>query len=346
MNQKRIALRMERQHLSKKATEKEYGALYRDLQPGQNVYWNGFGDPPTLSHRVGFDDKEWNRRRQKNRALVKGRFAGGNLGWIERGDMELFACLYQKPLSAPNDRQQALLGLIHREGPMTIQQMKASTGMLVKEITPALHRLQEAFLIYEDQNEGQDDRGWYKFSELFPEVGLSRYSRRDALKVLLQRYAYRMVEFDGKMAKSFFRVPEKELSAALEEMVRDRVLQEEAGNFILASDAELLKSYSGTYTGVLSLHRNDILVKSYEHILKGKFPHEYPDTLHYLLIDGELRGAVVGKFRYTPELEDVILELPEGEAEARREEILQATRCYGGEENPVKRYQGVLISDN
>ena len=48
------ALRMERQYLAKKANESEYLALYRDSQPGQNVYWNGFGDPPSLTHRAGF----------------------------------------------------------------------------------------------------------------------------------------------------------------------------------------------------------------------------------------------------------------------------------------------------
>lgn len=82
MNKKIVSLRMERQHFVKKANEEEYIALYRDLQPGLNVYWNGFGQPPTLSFRADFDDIEFNRERQMNRELVKGRFAGGNLGWI------------------------------------------------------------------------------------------------------------------------------------------------------------------------------------------------------------------------------------------------------------------------
>ena len=43
------ALRMERQHLTCKASEAEYIGLYRDTQPGQSVYWNGFGDPPSLT---------------------------------------------------------------------------------------------------------------------------------------------------------------------------------------------------------------------------------------------------------------------------------------------------------
>ena len=42
-----ISLRMERQCFLKKADREEYQKLYRDTQPGQNVYWNGFGEPPT-----------------------------------------------------------------------------------------------------------------------------------------------------------------------------------------------------------------------------------------------------------------------------------------------------------
>lgn len=140
-NAKITSLRMERQGLINKVNEAEYLALYRDMQPGQNVYWNGFGDPPSLTFRADFDDIEFNRVRQNKRELIKGRFAGGNLGWIVPEDLELFAALYRKPLTSPTDKQEALLELIRKSGPLNIQQMKEETGMLVKEITPALHRL-------------------------------------------------------------------------------------------------------------------------------------------------------------------------------------------------------------
>jgi len=73
---------MERQHLTRKANKIEYIDLYRDIQPGQNVYWNGFGDPPSLTYRANFNDIEFNRERQRTHSLIKGRFAGGNLGWM------------------------------------------------------------------------------------------------------------------------------------------------------------------------------------------------------------------------------------------------------------------------
>ena len=96
---------MERQHLAQKAGESEYISLYRDLQPGQNAYWNSFGDPPSLTFRA---------------------------------DFELFACLFCKPPDKPTEKRSAIKELIEHEGPLTIQQIKETTGMLVKEITPAL----------------------------------------------------------------------------------------------------------------------------------------------------------------------------------------------------------------
>ena len=339
-----IALRMERQHLTRKANETEYMDLYRDTQPGQNVYWNGFGDPPSLTYRADFNDIEFNRERQRTHALIKGRFTGGNLGWIIPEDMELFACLFRKPMDKPTDRQLALLELIEREGPLNIQQMKESTGMLVKEITPSLHRLQEAFLIYEDQYDGEWDRGWYKFPEMFPDVDLTKYSRIESLKILLQRFAYCHVFFDADMAKSFYKLSGKEIKAAIESLVTEDIFTKLDGGYMLKSDFEILQTYSGEIPKfVHAMHRNDFLVKSNEHKLKEKYTHLYPDTLYYMLIDGEFRGAVVGKFRYTPEVEDIILDLTDDKATAKKDEILQAVHGLCGSSNKIKRYQGVEL---
>jgi hypothetical protein len=337
------ALRMERQHLTRKANEAEYIELYRDSQPGQNVYWNGFGDPPSLTYRADFNDVEYNRERQRTHKLIKGRFAGGNLGWIMPEDLELFAAAFTKPLDKPTPRHTALLELIERE-PLTIGQMKEETGMLVKEITPVLHRLQEAFLIYEDQYDGEWDRGWHRFHDMFPDTDIAKYSRHDALKILLRRFAYRHVVFDVKMAKSFYKLPEKDIKAAVVALVGDSVFVEAGGGYFLREDIELLKSYAAEPPkSVYAMHRNDFLVKANEHWLKEKYPHTYPDTLYYMLINGEFRGAVVGKFRYTPEVEDVILDLSFDEAIARKDEILQSVHVLCGTGNPIKYYRGETL---
>lgn len=332
---------MQRQFFTKKADYNEYDALYRDMQPGQNVYWNGFGDPPSITFRADFDDIEYNRRRQENRTLIKCRLQGGNLGWILYDDLELFASLYTKPLANYSFGQQLLINLIRNEGPMTIQQMKESTGMLVKEITPILHRLQEAFLIYEDQYNGEWDRGWYDFSEMFPEANINKYSFSDALQIVIQRFIYRNVLINNKSIKSFYKLPDKQISAAITELINKGILTSLGDDYILTSDYTLLKNKQfAICKSVFALHRNDFLVKSNEHWLKETFTHSYPDTLYYLLINGEFCGAVVGKFRYTPEVEDIVINLPSDETVKLKEEILQAVRLLCGSKSIIKRYQG------
>lgn len=330
MNKKIISLRMERQCLINKADEAEYIKLYRDMQPGQNVYWNGFGQPPTLTFRAAFDDIEFNRNRQLDRELIKGRFAGGNLGWIIPEDMELFVALYRKPLTNPTAEQLIILELIENAGPFNIQQIKEETGMLVKQITPILHRLQEAFLIYEDQYDGEWDRGWYKFVEMFPDVNPDKYTRLEALKIVLQRFAYRIVWFDTAMAKSFYKIPEKEIKLAVSELVSEGILVASDSGYILRSDSELLESYEPkSMNFVYAIHRNDFLYKAQEHILKDMLKRmteglEYDhEPLQYLLIDGDFHGASVGHFRNGPyDLNDVVCDL--ADAERRKEDIIKA----------------------
>lgn len=348
MNKKIIFLRMERQHLVRKANEEEYIELYRDMQPGLNVYWNGFGQPPTLSFRTNFDDIVFNEERQRKRKLVKGRFAGGNLGWILPEEMDLFAALYRKPLTNPTWEQEQILRLIEKAGPFTIQQIKEETGMLVKQITPILHRLQEAFLIYEDQYDGEWDRGWYRFEEMFPDVKLDRYTRQEALKIVLQRFAYRMVWFDAAMAKSFYKIPEKEIRLAVKALVTEGVLDVSDTGFMLSRDVRFLEDYEPEQMNfVYPIHRNDILYKSQEHILKElakqwtkglAYDHE---PLQYLLIDGEIHGASVGHFRNGPyDLNDIVCDLQD--AENRREEIIEAIRSVNYGKMP-ERFLGKKI---
>ncbi len=345
MMDKRVMLRMERQHLTRKADEQEYLSLYRDLQPGQNVYWNGFGQPPTLSFRADFDDLAFNRRRQMNRELIKGRFAGGNLGWIVEEDIELFAALYRKPIKAFSEIQRVLLFLIENGGPFTIQQLKEETGFLVKEITPALHRLQEAFLIYEDQYDGEWDRGWYRFDEMFPDVNLNRFSRHEALKEVLRRFAYRMVFFDSHMAKDFYKLPEKEIRLAADELVRENHFVVSDGGWIRAEDQDLPDVERPHF--VLAIHRNDVLYKAQESWLKewskslsDGLPYDH-EPLQYLLIDGEFHGASVGHFRNGPyDLNDIVCDLPD--AQERREEIINAVALVNFGKRP-ERFMGETI---
>lgn len=302
-----------------------------------------------MTFRADFDDIALNRERLARRELVKGRF-GGNLGWIFADDLPLFAALYRKPFIGPmNVVQVTIMTLIERMGPLNIQQIKEETGYLVKVITPALHRLQEAFLLYEDQFDGEWDRAWYRFEEMFPETDLNQYTRAEALAILLQRFAYRMVFFDTKMAKTFFKLPERELKAACAALTEAGVFTMRDGGFLLTADVPVLASLpdNAPLPPIRAFHRNDCLVRAYEHELKARFkplcdalPYDH-DPQYYVMVEGEFRALSVGHFRYGPyEIHDIVCDSPD--MWAHKDDICSAVlRENSG--SVIQRFMGMPI---
>jgi hypothetical protein len=129
-----------------------------------------------LVHRTRFDDRVEANRLRAERTIVKGRFLGGIVGYVMAQDLELYARAFRRPLTELNERQQTVLEAIQMMGGLTPQQIKDETGLLNKEIMPALHRLQEAFVVYEDQVAANWDRTWYEFAAEWPEVELEAAS--------------------------------------------------------------------------------------------------------------------------------------------------------------------------
>ncbi len=94
---------------------------------------------------------------------------------------------------------------------------------------------------------------------------------------------------------------------------------------------------------MLLLQRNDFLAKSNAHWLGERFSPAPPwEVLQYLLIDGELRGAVIGRFKFGPPVvEDIVTDLPGEEQLRRRDEILAAvSRQFPPEESPPRLFGG------
>ncbi|MBC8560321.1 hypothetical protein [Fumia xinanensis] len=344
-----IALRMRRQYMGEKASEEEYETLFRDLSPVPTVYWCCPGEPPVLSERASFDDRLFNTRRRARREILKGRFQGGTIGYVDRQDLSLYGSIYRKAPKAFTQVQEELLALLRREGPMNIGLMKELTGLLVKEITPALHKLQEAFLVFEDQADNEWDRAWYLMEGEFPELNLA-LNRGEAIEAAVLRFAYRIVAFDLPMAKSFFRLPVRDLKAALDGLLAQGALVScpvdgEGVRLLLREDVALLESEAFSIEpSALALHRNDFLVKAMEQALKERFDRPDWEVLQYLLIDGSFQGAVYGKFKNGPFLvEDV---WAEESVRHRKEELLRAAK----EANPApeslpKRYCGEELKE-
>ena len=91
---------------------------------------------------------------------------------------------------------------------------------------------------------------------------------------------------------------------------------------------------------VFALHKADPLVRCQRSGLERSFGRR--DILCYLLVDGEIRGAIRGHWGFRPyDVEDVALLLPRAEQRERRFEILEAVRdAYPPPRHQILRYAG------
>jgi hypothetical protein len=319
------------------------------MSPVSTLYWTRPGDPPTLVHRADFDDIYYNDARRSRREIIKGRFQKGGIGYICADEMELFAGLYRTDLGKLSKKEFEILDLLEHEGSLNIHELKEVTGMFVKDITPILHRLQEGFRVYEDQRDREWDRSWYAFENEFPEVDIKRYSRIEALKIVLLRFAEMHVFFDLEMAKAFYQLPKADLEKALQQLVEEEMLVpaqvDEKKGFMSQSDAAFLSIEElPVLPGlVVILHRSDFLVKSHEPTLKKQFTDPEHGLLFYILIDGEFRGALFGRFTFGPiEVKKIKIHLPETEFHARKEEILNAIQAeIDPEQSPLPPFERI-----
>jgi hypothetical protein len=331
-----IALRFQRQYFFDKANPEQYNQMFRDMSPVPTLYWTAPGNPPVIAFRAGFDDYSHNYKRRENRTIIKGRFRNGSVGYVEADEIELYAALYKKDIPKLTPVQLNILDILEHEGPMPIQYIKDITKMLVKEITPVLHKLQEAFIVYEDQVDNEGERAWYIFESEFQDVNLNKYTRNEALKICIVRFAKLNVLIDENMVKSFFKLPAKDIKTAIAELTESGELIKTDDGYMLKSDLDLLTNNEFTMPeSVFVLHRNDYLVRSNEHILTKKYTHDEFDLLYYILVDGEFRGAIFGKFTFGPFIiEEVVTDISE-----RRDDIIEAIyEVFDREHSPIKKY--------
>ena len=349
-----LSERMRRQKLVEPLeTRCGYIELFELLQPVSPVSNTRPGDPPRLVHRTVFDDSAITNRMRARRIIVKGRFSGGTIGYVLTKDLALYANAFRRPLPMPNEIQQTVFEVVTHWGPITPRQIKEETGLLNKQIMPALHRLQKAFLVYEDQVDSDWERGWYDFSAEWPEIkSLSRPSLEDeawetaAAEVLL-RFLRGHVFATFEQLKDWSRFPSRSLAVLVPEMEKNNtfvptVVEGLGEGWICAQDISL--SPCNASPSVFMLHKSDILVKSHTSELKRQFGDR--EVLQYLLIDGAFQGAVLGHWRIGPhDVEDIVVALPVAERTDRREEILKAVAWgYRAPHSRILKYDGKEVA--
>ena len=337
-----LAERMRRHHLSHPLADPHgYAALFRALQPVATMSYAVPGSAPRLVHRTTFDDAAIANRLRSRREIVKGRFMSGNIQYVLAADLELYANAFCKPLWDLSGIQSDVLEMVETLGPLTPRQLREESGYMNKEIMPALHRLQRAFLVYEDQVDDDWERSWYGFAGEWPDIAVDPEQTPSALRQALTRFLAAQVFATYQEIRDWSGMPAGQLKTALAHLqevgaVLAVEVDELGQGWMLASDP--IADDAIPPRSCLMLHKGDPLVRPQTSALKARFAGL--DVLQYLLIDGRFQGAVCGRWGINPyEVDDIALLLPAAERAARRDEILDAVLWgYQPPDYPILRY--------
>jgi hypothetical protein len=340
--------RLRRQRLLEPArTTEEYAGLFRLLQPAAPAADTYPGSPPTVVHRAAFDDQEVTFRWRQDRTIVKGRFLGGTIGYVFGDELGLYANAFCRPLPRLRPDQRYVLDTLTHVGPLTPRQIKDETGLLNKEIMPVLHRLQQAFLVYEDQLDTDWERPWYAFSQEWPDLTIGPDRWETAAQEVLRRFLHAQVFATIEQIRDWSDWSVKCIRRLLQVMqtageVTARTVDGLGEGWTRTGDTNA-SAFPPLPTAFL-LHRADPLVRASVSELRRRFAGL--EVLQYLLIDGDLRGAVCGHWRISPfDVEDIVVDLSPTERARRKAEIMQAVAWqYHPPDHHILRYAGEQLT--
>jgi hypothetical protein len=345
-----LKVRMERLGLAKPVeTESEYDELFSRLQPVSTEYFSEPGQPPSLRYRAAFDDIEYNRLIRQNQDIVKARFQGNTISYVLRNELELYAAAFAKPVSRMDDISLELLTVLEQVGPMDKSQLIEELDIKGPVVTKILQKFQKAFLVYELQPDRFGEQVWQAFSSEWPEFDLDKIDRDAARGEVILRFIRNMVTASAQMVKDWSRFSNKDTRDVIGWLAdRELVRLIEYGDtefYYVPEDKDVIHNLSTVRNphSVFVIHKADYICRSYESVLKEKYKGR--EILQFLLIDGEFAGAVEGHWRIGPHnVEDVIIELPDNEAESRKGEIIAAVSAiYHPPYSRIMKYNGEAV---
>lgn len=325
-----------------------YLNLFKNLQPVAPVHNTRPGDPPKLVHRTAFNDYDLSSRLRESHEIVKGRFCGGRVGYVLQEDLMEYAAVFQKPLSKSKPIYEEILSTLRQSGGLSKEQLKKELSHApAGEISKALLAMQEAFILYEDQLDTDWDTGWFDFASEWFDITRDGVYEVQAIETVILRFIHVMTFATRDNMKSWSSLPTKTIQQTIASLM-------EKEKIIPAVIAEIGQGYTTAEDdfglnptifprGTFMLDKSDFLVRAHMDELKKKY-HEL-EALQYLLIDGEFKGAVLGHWRIGPyDVDDIVLDLDAEQADARKNEILDAIRLiYSPKHHAILKYNGAIV---
>jgi Winged helix DNA-binding domain len=279
------------------SADTDYLEILRRLAPMRPPSYEFPGTPVCLFDRHessnGSSEQVVGERVRREGLVIKGRFQHGHIAYVPSAEMPLFIGAFRKTKSLGWD-DETVLETLQREGPLQKKDLAEVCGIKGKSLTAALQNLQANFQVLEQQLETEWDNPWCAIETEHPDWLEEVPDQFEARLEVIKRFTHSHVFSSAQEVKDWSGFPGKDVKYMLEELLqRGDLIRANAtgwGEHFLASDFQAVPLESC----VAILDSGDPLVTAQISYLKSDFP-KMP-VLKYILIDGEICGAVEGRW--------------------------------------------------
>ncbi len=294
------AARAQRQFLMpnmRGSSDGDYLEILRALGPMRPCPYVFPGTPVCLDDRHeasdGSSSQVVGERVRRAGLVIKARFQHGNVGYVPTDEIGLFIAAFRKFKTLGWD-DTAVLETLQREGPLQKKDLALMSGVKGKALTAALQNLQATFQVLEQQLETEWDNPWFAVDTERPDWLENLPNVFDARCEVVSRFCHAHVFSSAQEVKDWSGFTGKEVSAILKLLVQRGQLQlaevEGWGEHYLSTNFQDVP----ITPCVAVLDLGDPLVTAQMSYLKADYP-KMP-ILKYVLIDGEICGAVEGRW--------------------------------------------------
>ena len=294
------AARAARQFLtpsSRGSSDTDYLEILRKLAPMRPPSYEFPGTPVCLHDRHessdGSSEQVVGERVRREGLVIKGRFQHGHIAYVPSDEMPLFIGAFRKtkPLGW---NEETVLETLQREGPLQKKDLGEVCGIKGKSLTAALQHLQATFQVFEQQLETEWDNPWCAVETEHQDWLEDAPEQFSARLEVVKRFTHSHVFSSAQEVKDWSGFPGKEVKEMLEMLLKRgtliRASVEGWGEHFLSSDFQEVP----LEPCVAILDPGDPLVTAQISYLKSDYPNM--PVLKYILIDGEICGAVEGRW--------------------------------------------------
>jgi Winged helix DNA-binding domain len=279
------------------SSDADYLEILRKLAPMRPPSYEFPGTPVCLFDRHepsdGSSEQVVGERVRRDGLVIKGRFQHGHIAYVPSDEMPLFIGAFRKTKALGWD-EETVLETLQREGPLQKKDLGEVCGIKGKLLTAALQVLQANFQVFEQQLETEWDNPWCAIETEHPDWLEEVPDQFEARLEVIKRFTHSHVFSSAQEVKDWSGFPGKDVTHMLGLLLKRGDLVRASvtgwGEHFLSSDFQEVPLESC----VAILDSGDPLVTAQISHLKNDFP-KMP-VLKYILIDGEICGAVEGRW--------------------------------------------------